>query len=58
LRRHRFPPSDSLGAGTGLCIVGDLGKSAAQFDRSRQLALLIEDSADRGGIRLGDDEHA
>jgi hypothetical protein len=28
-----------------------------QLDGGRQLALLIEDGADRGGIGLGDDEH-
>jgi hypothetical protein len=32
--------------------------AAAQFDRGRQLAALLEDDADRGSIRLGDDKLA
>jgi hypothetical protein len=38
-------------------IVGDAGEAAAQFDGSRQFAILFKDGADRGGIGAGDNEH-
>jgi hypothetical protein len=37
---------------------GILRQLPAQFDRGRQLAALLEDDADRGSIRLGDDKLA
>jgi hypothetical protein len=39
-------------------VVSDPRKSPTQLDGGRQLSLLIEDGADRGGIGLGDDEHS
>ena len=33
------------------------GEPPAQLDGGRELAALLVDSADRSGIRLGDDEH-
>jgi hypothetical protein len=36
--------------------VSDAGEPPLQLDRGRQLAALLEDGADRGGIRLGDDK--
>ena len=41
-----------------LHVVRDAGKQPAQLDRGRQLALLLECSADCGGFRFGHDEHA
>ncbi len=38
-------------------IVGDAREPASQLDHGRQLAVLIESGADRGGIFLGDHEH-
>jgi hypothetical protein len=38
-------------------VVGDPREPPAQLDSSRQLSLLIEDSADRGSIGLSDNEH-
>jgi hypothetical protein len=38
-------------------IVRDAGEAAAQFDGSRQFAILFKDGADRGGIGAGDNEH-
>lgn len=54
----RRPPSDGPGARPCLGVVADPGKPSAQLDRSRPLALLIEDSADRSSIGLGDDKHS
>ena len=63
-RRHwarrvlqRFPSGDGPGACPRLRVVGDPWEPAAQLDGGGQLALLIENSADRGGIGLGDGEH-
>jgi hypothetical protein len=39
-------------------VVGDAGEPATQLDGGRQLALLIEGGPDRGGVFLGDSEHA
>ena len=38
-------------------VVNDPRKPPAQLNSSRQLSLLIEGGADRGGIGFGDDEH-
>ena len=38
--------------------VGDAWHQPAQLDRGRELAALLVDGADRGGLSLGDDEHA
>ena len=43
--------------GPRLRIVSDARESATHLDRGRQLALLIKDSADRGSIGFGDEEH-
>ena len=51
------PSNDAPDAGPRLRIVGDPAEPPAQLKRSRQLALLLEDGADRGGISLSDDEH-
>ena len=56
--RHRRPPGDGPGASPRLGIVGDPREPPAQLDGGRQLALLIEDSADRSNIGFGDDEHS
>ena len=53
-----FPAGDGPGAGAGLRGVCDGGEQPAQFDRGRELAALLVDGADRGGLGLGDDEHA
>jgi hypothetical protein len=53
--RRRLPAGNGPGAVPRLCVVANAGR--AQFDRSRQLAATLEGSADRSGIRLGDDEH-
>jgi hypothetical protein len=50
------------GSGRGACWFMCLGvipgnRRPAQLDSSRQLSFLIEGSADRGCIGLGDDEH-
>ena len=41
----------------GLSGVGHSGEQPAQLDRGRELAALLVDGADRGGLCLGDDEH-
>ena len=47
------------GAGSAGDLDSARGASAmAQLDRSRELAALLVDGADRGGLCLGDDEHA
>jgi hypothetical protein len=56
-RDDRLPSGNRPGAFLSPGVVGDAGEPAAQFDSSRQLALLIKDSADCGGISFGDDEH-
>jgi hypothetical protein len=54
---QRRPPSDGPGALRRLPVVGNAREQAPQLDGGRQLAVLIEDGADRGGIGFGDDEH-
>jgi hypothetical protein len=54
---QRRPPGDAPGACPRLRVVGDPREPPAQLDSSRQLSLLVEDSADRGSIGLGDNEH-
>jgi hypothetical protein len=39
-------------------IIDDARETPAHLDGGRQLALPLEDIADGGGIRFGDDEHA
>ena len=56
-QRQRLPAGDGPGALPRLRVVGDAGEPPAQLDRSRELAALLVDGADRSGIRLGDDEH-
>ena len=59
-QRHgqRLPAGDGPGTGAGLRGVGDGWEQPAQLDRGRELAALLVDGADRGGLSLGDDEHA
>jgi hypothetical protein len=38
-------------------VVGDARETLPQLDRSREFSPLLIDSADRSGIRLGDDRH-
>jgi len=56
-RRQWRPAGDAPGARPRMGIVGDAREPASQLDHGRQLAVLIESGADRGGIFLGDDEH-
>jgi hypothetical protein len=56
-RLQRLPAGDGPGALPRLHVVGDARKHPAQLDRSRELAALLIDGADRSLIRLGDDEH-
>src|SRR3954453_21509629 len=55
--RPRRPACDGPGALPRLLVVDDAGEPAADLDGGRQLALLLIDGADRGGIGFGDDEH-
>src|SRR4051794_23468502 len=55
--RPRRPACDGPGALPRLLVVDDAGEPAAHLDGGRQLALLLIDGADRGGIGFGDDEH-
>ena len=55
---QRPPAGDGPGTGAGLRGVGDGGEQPAQLDRGRELAALLEDGTDRGGLSFGDDEHA
>jgi hypothetical protein len=54
---QRLPAGDRPDAGPRLHGVGDARKPPPQLDHGRELPTLIEGGADRGGIRLGDDEH-
>jgi len=56
--RQRLPARYDARALPRLHVVRDAGKQPAQLDRGRQLALLLECSADCGGFRFGHDEHA
>src|SRR4051794_33652940 len=57
-RNRRWRPSgDGPGALPRFLVVGDAGEPATQFDRSRKFTILLIDSADRGGIGFGDNEH-
>jgi hypothetical protein len=58
LRGQGVPASNDPGAFPSLRIVGHAREQPAQLDGSRQLALLLERGADRGGLSLGDNEHA
>jgi hypothetical protein len=57
LLRQRCPPGDGPSARSRLRIVANPGKPPTQLDHSRQLALLVEDGADRSSISLVDDKH-
>ena len=54
---QRRPPGDAPSVCPRLRVVGDPREPPAQLDSSRQLSVLVEDSADRGSIGLGDNEH-
>jgi hypothetical protein len=54
---QRRPPGDAPGTHSRLRVVGDPREPPAQLDSSRQFSVLVEDSADRGSIGLGDNEH-
>jgi hypothetical protein len=54
---QRCPAGDGPSARPRLRIVANPGKPPTQLDHSRQLALLVEDGADRSSISLGDDKH-
>src|ERR1700751_4200729 len=56
-RWSRLPSDDRPDVCPCRRVVGDPVKPPAQLDCRRQLALLLADSADRGGVGLGDDEH-
>jgi hypothetical protein len=56
--RQRLPARYGARALPRLHVVRDAGKQPAQLDRGRQLALLLECSADCSGFRFGHDEHA
>jgi integration host factor subunit beta len=51
-------PRTGPGARASLRGVGDGGKQPAELDRGRELAALLVDGTDRGGLCLGDDHHA
>ena len=55
--RQRLPARYDARTLPRLHVVRDAGKQPAQLDRGRQLALLLECSADCGGFRFGHDEH-
>lgn len=55
-RGCRLPAGDGAGACPRLRVV-DPWETLPQLDDGRQLALLMEGGADRGGIRFGHDEH-
>jgi hypothetical protein len=63
-RLHRTcPPGQRPPAGDCPCALPRLlsirnaGKQPPQLDGSRELATLLEDGTDRGGLSFGDDEH-
>ena len=56
--RQRLPARYDARTLPRLHVVRDAGKQPAQLDRGRQLALLLECSADCSGFRFGHDEHA
>jgi hypothetical protein len=53
-----LPAGNGPGTGAGLRGVGDARHQPAQLDRGRELAVLLVDGTDRGGLSLGDNEHA
>ena len=57
-RRERLPARDDARPRPSLSIVGNGREQAAQLDRSRKLAAVLEGCADRGGLVVGDGEHA
>ncbi len=59
-RRHgqRLPAGNGPSTGASLRGVGHAREQPAQLDCGRQLAALLESGTDRGGLCLGDDEHA
>ena len=55
---ERFPAGNRPGPNQSLHVRGDTWEQSAQFYGAGQLAAVIESCADRGGIQIGDDEHA
>jgi hypothetical protein len=53
-----LPASNGPGTRAGLRVVGDGWEQPSQLDRGRELAALLVDGADRGGLSLADNEHA
>ena len=58
LKRQRLPPGDGPGTRLRICHVRHAREQATHLDGGRQLASLLEGGADRGGLSLGDNEHA
>ena len=58
LRGQGLPAGNGPGTSASLRVVGDGWEQPAQLDRGRELATLLVDGANRGGLSLGDDEHA
>ena len=56
--RQRLPARYDARTLPRLHVVRNAGKQPAQLNRGRQLALLLECSADCSGFRFGHDEHA
>jgi hypothetical protein len=56
-RRQWLPPGDRPDMLPGFGVVSDATKPPAQLDGGRQLTLLFIDSADRGGVGFGYEEH-
>jgi hypothetical protein len=54
---QRLPSSNGPGACQCLDLVQDARETPAHLNGSRQLAFLIDGSADRSSIGLSDDEH-
>ena len=56
-QRQRLPGGDGPSELPCTSVVGNAWKPLAQLDGGRELPALVEGSADRDGICLGDDEH-
>jgi hypothetical protein len=56
--RRRFPAGNDSGVFACRGVVGDAEKPATHLDGGRQFSLLVEGSADRGGIGFADNKHA
>jgi hypothetical protein len=53
----RLPAGDGPGKSPRLIAIGDARENSAQLNGDRQLAALVEGSADRDRISVGDDKH-